>query len=341
LCQLTIVPDAIVSDRDTLFTAEFWRELHRLIGTKLKMSTAYHPETDGATERANRTVTQMLRVCVSKDQSDWVEIEFAINSAKSDITGHSPFFLNTGRVMKAMIFDVSEARFKGVHDFVDRVRDALTQAHDAILTHRVKQTIQANKRRRPASFKVGDLVYLSTENISIPKGKARKLIPKYIGPMMITKEVTPNTSYKLELPDELQKRNLVDTFHAKLLRIHSPNDDRRFPGRSFHQITGIGADAKEWLVDKIEDHVGSGTSATCKVRWKEHAWMDYPSVRHLTALDDYLILKGSDLIGKLRSGRTKLLEGEIEVDTLRIITSENKLPTYQCCCTVFTALECN
>jgi hypothetical protein len=72
-------------------------------------------------------------------------IEFAINSAKSNKNGHSPFFLNSGQVMKAMVFDMNEACIKGVRDFIEKVRDALTQAHDVVLTHQAKQTIQVNK----------------------------------------------------------------------------------------------------------------------------------------------------------------------------------------------------
>src|SRR5262245_34458123 len=66
------LPKAIISDRDSLFTSTFWKHLHKLMGVELKMSSAYHPETDGSTERANRTVTQMLRQCVRPDQKDWV-----------------------------------------------------------------------------------------------------------------------------------------------------------------------------------------------------------------------------------------------------------------------------
>ena len=78
------LPERIISDRDSLFTSKFWKRLHRLLGTELRMSSAFHPQMDGATERANRTVTQMIRQCVRPDRKDWVTklpaIEFAINS---------------------------------------------------------------------------------------------------------------------------------------------------------------------------------------------------------------------------------------------------------------------
>ena len=96
------LPKNIVSDRDVLFTSVFWSRLHKLIGSKLQMSSAYHPQTDGATERANRTITQMIRQCIHPNQKDWVTklpaIEFAVNSARSASTGYAPFFLNFGRM---------------------------------------------------------------------------------------------------------------------------------------------------------------------------------------------------------------------------------------------------
>ena len=76
-------PRAIISDRDVLFTSLFWTNLNRLIGIKQKMSSAYHPETDGSTEHANWTIRQMLQSCIGPNQKDWVPqlpaIEFAIN----------------------------------------------------------------------------------------------------------------------------------------------------------------------------------------------------------------------------------------------------------------------
>ena len=102
------LPQNIISDRDVLFTSTFWSRLHQLIGMKLRMLSAYHPQTDRSTEWANWTVTQMLRQCIQPDQKDWVAkllaIEFVINSARSESTGYSPFFLNFGRMPHTMIW---------------------------------------------------------------------------------------------------------------------------------------------------------------------------------------------------------------------------------------------
>ena len=103
------LPKNIISDRDTLFTSIFWGYLHKLLGTNLKMSSAYHPQTDGSTERANRTIEQMLGQCINAKKIDWVAklptIEFAINSARSESTGFAPFFLNSGRTPRSMIWN--------------------------------------------------------------------------------------------------------------------------------------------------------------------------------------------------------------------------------------------
>ena len=92
--------ETIVSDRDSKFTSKFWRETHKLLGMKLLMSTSFHPQTDGASERAIRSVAQILQAMVRPDQQDWSEkipmVEFALNSAISTSSGFAPFELNYG-----------------------------------------------------------------------------------------------------------------------------------------------------------------------------------------------------------------------------------------------------
>ena len=234
------LPRNIISDRDVLFTSTFWKQLHRLIGTKLRLSSAYHPQSDGSTERANRTITQMLRQCVHSNQKDWVAklpaIEFAVNSARSESTGFAPFFLNSGRMPRTMLWTSQLTNeFPAVRTFAIQRKLAIMAAHDSILAARVKQTRDANRKRRSAPFQEGELVYLSTQHISFAKGLARKLLPKFIGPYKILQDFG-NASFKLELPSNLKKRGVHDVFHSSLLREHIPNDDRLFPGRLETQI---------------------------------------------------------------------------------------------------------
>ena len=143
------LPKNIISDRDVLFTSVFWDKLNKLLGTKLRMSSAYHPQTDGSTEQANRTVTQMLRQCINDKQNDWVSklpaIEFAINSARSESTGFAPFFLNSGHMLRTMIWNMAPpSEFPSIRNFALQKRLAIMAAHNSILAAQVKQTCDAN-----------------------------------------------------------------------------------------------------------------------------------------------------------------------------------------------------
>ncbi|OBZ70684.1 Transposon Ty3-I Gag-Pol polyprotein [Grifola frondosa] len=302
------MPRAIVSDRDVLFTSLFWAHLHKLIGVELRMSSAYHPESDGSTERANRTLTQMLRQCVGSTQKDWVAklptIEFAINIARSDSTGYAPFFLNTGRMPRAMIWnDAHKDEYPGVRAYAQRMKNAIMAAHDSILAARVKQMRNANRRRQPAPFVDGDLVYISTKNISLPKGLARKLAPKFIGPYKIIRDFK-NNSYRIDLPANLKRRGIHDVFHSSLLRIHVPNDDRLFPGRLDNQVAEFENKDDEWAIDKIITHRGSREHAVFEAVWKsgDHTWVNYRTIEHLDALKSYFEALGIESVAQLPDG---------------------------------------
>ncbi|KAJ3486050.1 hypothetical protein NLI96_g4519 [Meripilus lineatus] len=315
------LPERIISNRDTLFTSTFWRRLHELLRTELRLSSSYHPQTDGATERANRTMTQMLRQCVHPDQKDWVQklpaIELAMNMARSDTTGFSPFYLNYGRMPRSLIWD-NQSEYPGVQTFAQQMKEAIMAAHDAIIAARVQQTKQANKHRRDAPFKENDLVYLSTKNLKPLKGRARKLVPKFLGPFRILKTIEPGATYKLELPKELKARGINDAFHASLLRQHIPNDDRRFPGRMPHQIPGFGEQPQEWIVDRIVSHSGKGSEAEFEVQWStgDVTWAPYHDIKHLQAFDEYCEALGITQIGQLQTGQAKERTYNIPMETL-------------------------
>ena len=164
------VPEVIVSDRDPLFTSNFTRSLCQLIGTKQAMSTAYHPQTDGQTERVNRVLEDMLRMYVAKSQDDWDEkltcAEFAINNSDHESTGFTPFVLNYGYHPRVPIGVLPAGKVPAATDFVQRMQRLVNEAR---VTHRVataRQAQYANTRRRDVRFGVGDWVLLSSKNVS-------------------------------------------------------------------------------------------------------------------------------------------------------------------------------
>ena len=225
--------DTIVSDRDPKFISKLWQELHRLMGVRLLMSTAYHPQTDGMSERAIRNVTQALRGCISNDQSEWVErlpmvnstIGSAINSTINESTGFAPFELTYGN-MPRIVNRVDLTAFDGVRAFADKALMNLAIAHDSIIASRSFQTHYANRHiTAEQPLKTGDLVYLATKYLNLPKGRVRKLLPTYIGPYAIASSNVSTSNYSLDLPEELRAHNIHPTFHVSMLKPHIPNDD--------------------------------------------------------------------------------------------------------------------
>ncbi|TFK53387.1 hypothetical protein OE88DRAFT_1605070, partial [Heliocybe sulcata] len=125
-----------------------------------------------------------------------------------------------------------------------------------------------------------------------PKGLSKKLLPKWLGPYRIERDFG-NNSYKLELSAHLRSHGVHNAFHASLLRIHLPNDDRLFPGRLDSQVIltdeHVASLEPEWAVDRIIAHKGKGTAATFELVWHsgDHTWLPYKEIAHLAPLQAY------------------------------------------------------
>ena len=152
------------------------------MGTKLLMSTSFHPQTDGAMEWANCSISQVLRALVHNSQNNWAEhfpmVEFALNSSMSTSTGYTPFELNYGYIPQLGQHLNADTKFVGIRQFVEQALWNVMAAHDAIIAARVMQMHHANRHRQTGDeFVPGDRVYLSTKNLALPKGRAKKLLP--------------------------------------------------------------------------------------------------------------------------------------------------------------------
>ena len=130
------LPESIVSDRDTRFTSEFWSEICRHLVIKQNMSTAFHFQTDGHTERTNRTLEEMLRHYVSPSQYDWdLKLpcaEFALNNAIKAATGTTPFLLNHGRHLRAPAAIAMDTAIPAANEFVGKVNEAISRPKDCL-----------------------------------------------------------------------------------------------------------------------------------------------------------------------------------------------------------------
>ena len=130
------LPKSIMSDRDARFTSAFFSNVCALLGVEQCLSTAYHPQIDGQTERANRTLEDMLRHFVSPSQDDWdVRLpccEFAVNNAWNAATDNTPFFLNYGENPRTPVNVDVVCQLPAANTFVGRVEDAVTRARDCL-----------------------------------------------------------------------------------------------------------------------------------------------------------------------------------------------------------------
>ena len=195
------IPESIVLDRDTKFTSKFWSELSKILGQRLLMSSSYHPQMDGSSEQAIQTMSQILRLLVNDYQTNWVSqlpmVEFAMNLAVSESTGSVPFELNYGWMPRMTRGIKYESPHEGVKQFIKNIHAVLDKAFDSLVTQCTRQAMQSNKRRGEGLLlQPGDLVLLSTENLSLPKARTRKLCLKYIGPYKVLKAHPGHSTYQ-------------------------------------------------------------------------------------------------------------------------------------------------
>jgi Integrase zinc binding domain/Integrase core domain len=210
------LPRVLITDRDTRFTSRFWREACDKLQTKLAMSTAFHPQTDGQTERANRTLEDMLRSYVNVRHDNWDEhlamLEFAVNNAKNESTGYSPFFMTYGRhpcgpldrTIHSATSSVCEAGANiASEEFFHNIQSALEIAKVKLKKAQKHQAKYANKHRRECTYQEGESVLLSTEDIRCRQSDTsrKKFEPKYFGPFTMSKNNCPiiiiNWTYQL------------------------------------------------------------------------------------------------------------------------------------------------
>jgi hypothetical protein len=158
-------------------------------------------------------------------------VEFTLNSAVSNSSGFAPFDLNYGYTPIVNSGITPEpSTVPGVKHFITCALRNLADAHDTIIESRVRQTHNANCHQRDDdTFTVGDLVYVSTTDLSLPKGRASKLLPKYVGPFKILAAHASTSTYQIELPVQLRARHLHDRFHRSKLCPHYVNNDMLFP----------------------------------------------------------------------------------------------------------------
>ncbi|GJY69196.1 putative reverse transcriptase domain-containing protein [Tanacetum coccineum] len=219
---VSIISFSIISDRDSKFTSYFWKSLNEALGTQLDMSTAYHPQTDGQSERTIQTLEDMLRACVMDFGKGWDRhlplVEFSYNNSYHTSIKAAPFEALYDRKCRSSICwaEVGDAQLTGpkiVHETTEKI----IQIKRRIQAVRDRQKSYADRRRKPLEFEVGDKVMLKVSPWKgvIRFGKRGKLNPRYIGPFRIISKVG-TLAYQLELPEQLSR--VHSTFYVSNLK---------------------------------------------------------------------------------------------------------------------------
>lgn len=277
------LPRTIVSDRGTQFTSRLWQRICQRLGISLKLSTAYHPETDGQSENANQGLEQYLRSYVNYLQDDWVNwlpmAEFAINNHQSESTKVTPFYAVYGqhprmgheppqatrRLPARQELDVAAA-----DKFAEGMKELTDYLHDEMKLAQAQYAEQADKTRSPPPiFKIGDKVWLDTRNLKMER-PSKKLSEKYIGPYPITEVVSP-LAYRIELPRSMGNHNV---FHTSLLRAAATDP---LPGQQLASGPRVATTrdkiGREWMIkeilnSRITKNRQGNTRLEYYVRWK-------------------------------------------------------------------------
>lgn len=221
-------PEVIISDRDRKFTSHLWQQLFTAMGARFAMSSSYHAETDGQTERTNRVVQQVLRCYAMEHDSSWDELlhiaQYVINTNVHTSTKYSPYELMFG--MQPCLPSVLAAppnrshSVAAVDEMLTSMYTSLAQAKKHLAAAQQAQAAYANKWRRHVEYAVGDLVLLSTENLNIKLCK--KLKPRFVGPFPVDVVVNP-VAIKLKLPRSIGLHPVVHVSQVKRYVARQPD----------------------------------------------------------------------------------------------------------------------
>ena len=269
------IPRRIISDRGPQFASKFMAELCRATGTQRNLSTAYHPQTDGQTERINQEVEAYLRNVINHAQDNWKKwlstAEFQYNDKTHSATGHSPFQIVYGRhPWKGDISNTVKA--PAITERIQELQD-MRQETVKMLQQNQTQMEKRNSTKPEHEYKPGDQVWLEEDNIRTTR-PTKKLDHRRYGPFQVEEKIG-ETSYRLELPETWA---IHDVFNSRLLSpYHKPEyDSQRTPPPPMPEIIN---DEEHYEVDEVRGHRTRGKRKQYLIHWKgytseEDTWED-------------------------------------------------------------------
>ena len=270
------IPVSIVSDRGPQFTSRFWRKLHEELGTRLDFSTAFHPQTDGQSERTIQTLEDMLRMCVMDfgGQWDWhlPLVEFAYNNSYHASIGMAPYEALYGRKCRSPVCweEVGERKLAGP-ELVQITSEKIPIIRDRLRTAFSRQKSYADPKRKHVEFGVGEYVFLKVSPMRgvMRFGKKGKLAPRYVGPFEIVDRVG-DVAYRLALPPSFA--NVHPVFHISMLRKYVPDPSHVLQAQEVEISEDLSYEERPVaIVDTQVRQLRSKAIPMVKVLWKNHS----------------------------------------------------------------------
>jgi len=214
--KLHSLPESIISDRGPQFAAGLMKELNEMLGIKSKLSMAFHPQTDGQTERVNQELEQYLRMFIDHRQKQWPEwlgtAEFAYNNKAHSSTRTSPFKANYGQDPRMEFERRKKGKYAGAEKFVEKMKKIQEETKAALKKAQEDMRKYTDRKRSDVEkYKVGDLVILSTKDLKYQMvgRRTEKLTERFVGPYKV-KEVVSSNAVKLELPSTVKIHPVVN-----------------------------------------------------------------------------------------------------------------------------------
>lgn len=279
------IPRDIVSDRGATFNSKFWRAFTAGLGTQSNFSTAFHPQTDGQTERVNQIIEQYLRIACNEAQSDWADLldaaEFQYNNQEHAATKYTPFQLVYGTHPNhpAVALPSPNPAAEDRLEHISRIRNTATE--NLLLAQETAKRFYDRGTMDPPDFRVGDQVWVNMKNW-LPKRPSKKLDHKFAGPYKILERLSPLV-YKLDLPPTL---SVHPTLPVALLRPYAEGH----PGQRQPMPPKLLVDNEERCVpERILDSREGPKGVEFLVKWEgqvddENTWETYEELKHLRGI---------------------------------------------------------
>ena len=281
IVKLHGVPKSIISDRDSRFTSHFWKSVQAAMGTKLKFSTAFHPQTDGQTERTNQILEDMLRACALDFKGSWSKFlplaEFAYNNSYQATIGMAPYEALYGRRCRSPIYwheagekKLAESELQEKTDFFNTTTEVIKTIQQRIATAQSRQKSYADVRRRPLEFEAGDMVFIKVAPMKgvMRFGRKGKLSPRYVGPYLVIERIG-NVAYKIELPREMA--TIHNVFHVSMLKKYIPDPSHVIQPQAIQIKDDMSYEEKPVeILDRKTKTLRNKEIPLVKVLWRNH-----------------------------------------------------------------------